>query len=847
MKNSLKIFLFLVVQTFFLLHCNILSQEKTLQKIPYCFDAGSVNSKLFQNSIKLTQQDIFSSGRGYGWIIAPEYSFERSKMFGTTLRDDLLIDGVTGKVVEFKINIPNGKWWFAFWLEAGNDYTNTARLKLNGKETPINWFRIKAGEEGEDQPLKLYRVYHSIVNIDQDNFSFNLAGGKDSVRILGFSIIPFEEPKTDIHLRIEKLITEAGRYKSKISLNDLEKYLFEQSILYPSDSYIEYWYQQTRLFAESDRILSMMGWEWASQMTGLGIFDRLHQVICLLDAQLEHDNNKQNPFRERALWMRGKLGYDLNRERGGKHEKEYAEKDLAELFKLYPDDENLAMLNGAKIDLPDYCDNFIFEPEAPQWAVLQRELICRLSSEIKWWVNERQAPNGELGGKIGDDVELLRWWSPFLLSGNKDAITGWKKLANEVWKSPKVYNGYSKFPIDVEHASEFISDSTPELIFVDDDSTYFKRLLFTADYFENLWSVKNKFGRRFFKSAWFGATEVDDRPPRNRDVDYNTRALKPLRYIAWSSRNPRFVNLVNQWSEAWLSAAMSTAKGKPKGIIPSSVRWYDEAINGDGDTWFKSDMLWDYFDWHHSVGSMILDQMFFTYTLNNNTKLIQPIILSMDMINKNINRINETNVEEGSELWAVKMMINKKNFWEVVSKWRLDSKKSTYDSILLKYGNDYTKFRISKDYKFLVEGLTDALEEVRYNTPLRTTLVLHTDRVRTEGADLLKAMLTGDGTPEGSSPYYAVSWENTNNNFTALVTESNKERLTIETFSFDKEKTDIIARIWQLQNGEYHLLYKNIKGDVLSKEKLKINYVGQRINVSLMPRQVIIIDMERIK
>jgi hypothetical protein len=217
----------------------------------------------------------------------------------------------------------------------------------------------------------------------------------------------------------------------------------------------------------------------------------------------------------------------------------------------------------------------------------------------------------------------------------------------------------------------------------------------------------------------------------------------------------------------------------------------------------------------------------------------------MEMINQNINQINNNNLQQGSELWAVKMIIGKKNFWEVISKWRLNSKNNAYDSILLKYGNNYTKFRISKNYQFLVDGLIEALEEVRYNNSLRTTLVLHTDRVRTEGADFLKAMITGDGTPEGSSPYYAVTWENTNNNFTVLVTESNNEQLTIETFSFDKEKTDVVARIWQLKNGEYVLSYKNKKGEVLAKEKLNITRVGQRINLSLAPEHVIIIDIRK--
>jgi hypothetical protein len=840
-------FFSIVLLLIFLASSSIFAQVKQLEIKPLTFDFGKNISAQYLNSVVVDEKYKYNNDSGYGWNIAPINSFERIKFNGTTLRNNLTIDGVIGKEIEFSANIQEGKWWFTFWMEAGNDYNNSASLKVNNDEKKINWFRVKAGEGGESEYLNIYRVYHTLVEVGANGITFNLKGGKDSVRVLGLSLIPYKEPVSELHQKIFGLVSEAGKYKSKINLGDLQKYLTEQYNLFPDDSYIYNLLQQTSLFMEADRLNNMMGWEWATQLTRLGIFDRLHQAICLLDAQLEHDYEKLNPFRERALWMRGKLGYDLNLQRGGKHEKEMAKNDLAELYKIYPDDENLAMYNGAVIDQPDYCDCLPHNTDAPHWAILQREMICRLSNEIKWWVTERQAPNGEFGGKIGDDVELLRWWSPFLLSGNQYAISGWKKLADEVWKSPKVHLGYSKFPLDVEHAAEFISDSTPELLFVDNDSTYFKRLLYTADYFENLWSVKNKFGRRFFKSAWFSSTEVDERVPRNRDVDYNTRALKPLRYIAWASRSPHMINLLNEWSEAWLHVALRTDKGKPKGIIPSSVRYYDEAINGDGANWYSADMLWTYFDWEHSVGSMILDQLFFTSTLNGNKKLLQPIDLSLQIIQKNYEHLfDKKETKEGSELWVANKLVNKKSYWDVIGKWRMTTKNSDYDSILLKHGNEFTKFQITGEQKYLIAGLEEALEEIRYNNPLRTSLALHTDRVRTPGADLLKAMITGDGTPEGSSPYYAVSWENRNDNLTSLVVYSDKNKLLIELFSFENKEINLTARVWQLELGDYKLTYKNGDGKIINVESVKIASVGQKLSLTIPSGQLITLEISSV-
>ncbi|MEZ4700917.1 MAG: hypothetical protein R2834_11345 [Rhodothermales bacterium] len=66
---------------------------------------------------------------------------------------------------------------------------------------------------------------------------------------------------------------------------------------------------------------------------------------------------------------------------------------------------------------------------------------------------------------------------------------------------------------------------------------------------------------------------------------------------------------------------------------------------------------------------------------------------------------------------------------------------------------------------------------VRFNTPLLTDQALHTDRVyvarpNTPGAAHLAAMLTGDGTPGGMTPYPVVAYSQLNKTTAALVTDS---------------------------------------------------------------------------
>jgi hypothetical protein len=846
-KNIRLLFLLYLVIIF---SHQLFGQAKLLERVPLKFDAGNRESQLMEHYVKISPNDTYNTDKGYGWTIPPKYSFHQKELATTTMRDDLTIDGVTGKELEFKIDIPAGEWWFTFWMEAGNDYANTLKLFLNDKEKKIDWSLLMPGEAGPDKPMRIYRVFHTKVTFEEDGFKYRLVGGKDSVRICGFTFIPNAKPETLEHLYVASLVKGAGQYRSKTSLPDVHKFLSELVDQNPTDANFSYWQQQVNLLREGERITEMMGWEWARQVTHLSIFDRLKQAITIFDGLIENNNSDNSSFSEKAVWYRGKIFYDLFLESGGSSRDQTAKSDLAKLYKIYPEDPTLAMLNGEKIDFPDPADNMVVTENAPKWSVLQRELYNRLSNEIDWWVNVRQAANGEFGGKIGDDVELLRWWSSFLLTGNKTAIRGWRKLADAVWYNPKVYKGYSKKIYDVEHAAEFISDSTPELILIDNDSTYFNRLYFTAEYFENLWTSVNKKGHRFFKSAWYSSTKVDETPPRNIDVDYNSRAVKPLRYLAWATRDEHFINLLQEWSLAWVDAAMTSAKGKPKGILPSSIRGYDEAFNGDGSNWYEADTFWSYFNWHHSVGSKILDNIMFTYTLTSNEYLLQPINITMQMIKDFTDQhpdVIKIKYEKGSKGWVVRNMIKNYGFWNVIEKWRIFTGNSDYDELLEKYGNDYTRFKLTGDVTHLERNLENTLEEIRYNTPLRTSLVLHTDRVRTHGANTLKAMLTGDGTPEASSPYYAVTWENADRDFTALVGNYSKKNLSAQLFSHSEKAYKLTARFWLLEKGMYNFVVSNSDGDILSRQNFKLENAGERLSFELPANQLVTIRVDELK
>ena len=57
------------------------------------------------------------------------------------------------------------------------------------------------------------------------------------------------------------------------------------------------------------------------------------------------------------------------------------------------------------------------------WVGAQRTAVVGLLSVLRFWCQERQAPDGQLGGGWGDDVEVWRNWTPILL-GFRDPQIG---------------------------------------------------------------------------------------------------------------------------------------------------------------------------------------------------------------------------------------------------------------------------------------------------------------------------------------------------------------------------------------------------------------------------------------
>ncbi|MEQ9296939.1 MAG: hypothetical protein RIF33_00175 [Cyclobacteriaceae bacterium] len=803
---------------------------------PYYFDCGPADSELQEGAQRLSPEDEYKADKGLGWIDPTGNGFVNEDFKRS--RDAFNIDGIAAPSLDLRVDLPTGKWWVTLMMDAGYEDSSTVSLKINEELIDLSWHAFQPSAEPRKELQPSYRVYQGAFDVNE-SLLISIMGGDNEARLLGLSLIPHQEPTGTAQQGFATEIQSLGKYSSEVAVAPILERLQILSASNPRDPYYAYWSNQLDLLARAEDHFMKRGWEKYIQTTGLSIWGQLHQAVMILDGMLNHPQAADSPLYERTLFLRGRILYWLGLERGGPNEIAQGRKDLAKLYEMYPEDNLLAMYNGKPVDIPDACDELAVDANAPRWSSKQLELLCRMRNIAHWWVLEQQAENGEFGGKLGDDVELLRWWTPVLLSGDSLSFVGWSKLADEIFQNRKVYKGYSKKPLDVEHASEFIADTAPMMAVCSDDQVYLDRLRYSVDYFMDLWTGKSDKGNRFFKSSWFSSTEVDENPPRNRDHGYNARATKAVRYYAWKTQDAQVIEALNEWSEAWLSAAMRTDKGKPEGVIPASIRYPDEAFNGDELTWYKANMYWDYFEWEQSPGSMILDQLLYSYTSTRDERFLEPLLKSLELIEKY--EKGSVDAEEGSEAWAAEILKSKSSFWSVAAQWRFLTGSTRFDDLLEKYGTPYLRYRLTGDEAHLEEGLEKVLENARYNTPLKTFEAVHTDRVYIRGYEHLTTMLTGNGSNEGLSPLFAVTWENTDDNFTALVKESSFNHLSVEFYSHADNANEIDIRLWQLEPGEYQII-SNDKGGTATP--LTIVSKGQRLKLNVPPNELISLEIK---
>ncbi len=778
----------------------------------FLFDMGPENIAVADGYTRVDASSMYDSAKGFGWIVKPSKVFDTSN---AKLYSEVLRTGVTAEdSMVFKADIPNGEYYLT--VNVGNKDSVEMKMSVfvNGKiirdTIQAQWYRLA------------YRTLRHKIDIKDSKAEVTVKGIGTGAGIYGIEFRPAGSlRKTKFDTTLEQDTAAVIRLRDRL-----------QAAFVKDSTDID---ASNQLNVVNNYLLACSyfnggGWSWASKETGLSLIYRMYAAADLLEPVLA---DVKDPLYEKVMYLLARIYYWLDKEDNNPNHEQEALRMFAKLKEKHPDDQLLRMYLGEKIRNENIATTGA-EDNAPLWAKYQHEATQQMLDVIHWWVTKKQTANGEIGGKWGDDVEILRWWLPAVLGADDSlARLGYMRLADGVWNSGMLERGFAKKVDDVEHAAELFRDTHPGMFLVNyGDPEYVERSLISMQNFRDVWTGITSHGHRHFKSYYLSGSAVLPEYPFGVDVALNARAVLPGLWATWYTNSPELLKLFNQWCSAWVEDAVRSSNGKPAGVLPSAVAFNGDKIGGDSKEWFKPGLTYEYYDWDHMGHVNELQyHLLGMYRITGNKLFLQTVDFCKKLMSEKVDHTGQTLVP-GSLEWVRMQLLRggedrdsvQHPMGKLLGMAKQLTRSSDYDSLLREYGHPYNRYTLTRDTSIIVNGLERILGTLRYNFPLLTSEVKFTDRVYIPGVNLLMGMYTGHFGAGYEFPALQASWKNTGKDIAVFVQDGNNERLEVSLYNFGKEKK-IGLRTWQLGTGLYSVILgtdKNSDG-IIDQEVSRTN------------------------
>ncbi|RPJ55189.1 MAG: hypothetical protein EHM23_26995 [Acidobacteria bacterium] len=476
--------------------------------------------------------------------------------------------------------------------------------------------------------------------------------------------------------------------------------------------------------------------------------------------------------------------------------------------------------------------------DAPEWAVVQRECLERLSDIVGWWIDNRERKDGSYGGGWNDDCEMWRWWAPVLIGFDEPKfIRAQERLSTALLGAPHMKGGYTSKLDDVEHTAEDSADTmTPMMLLAPHDESWIRGGRRLQELFGN-WTGINNQGRRQFRSFHFSSEAVSDNPAFAYDTPANVRAIQPLLVFWQRTGHPAAGRLITTWLDTWVEATAAGRDGKPAGVLPNSIHWPDERLFGKSGNWWllipEGERMWYYYVFPQAV-SEVADALLLGWHMTKQDRYLQPLRSMADVRREWLKQVADgPDPAPGTRLWAAK---NLGQLAGTLAKYKLLAGGSEFDDLLAR---DLPEFSAGagRDRGNLIATFRQAAAALRVNWPGYTSEVRYTDRVirfssifsqndsmlpgRSDPkiADFkalpLYAAVTGDPSQVmGSFPLNAVRWLTSPRALGALVVSNSSTRFAAELYHFGDTPRPMAARLHLLAPGNYSWVLRSAAGEV---------------------------------
>ncbi len=527
-----------------------------------------------------------------------------------------------------------------------------------------------------------------------------------------------------------------------------------------------------------------------------------------------------------------------------------AERCLELARRAFPDNPLLRMYAGERIAVPGLAPP---DPRAPEWANSQRQALEQLHAIIRWWIAERQLPNGEFGGNWGDDVEMWRWWAPVLIGFDDPVVNeAQARLARGNLGRPALAAGYTSQLTDVEHTAEETADTlTPMLHAAGTDGEWARRARRLVELAEQVWWGENRRGRRQFRHIDFNHARVGADAGRAYDTGYHVRALQPALLLWQRTREPALAAALGPWLQTWAEAAAGSDRGKPAGLVPAALQWPEGRVGSERRGWIGPDLAGDpmqaQYSWPGYAVAAMTSALLQAHTLTGAPGFFAPL-REMAALRRAHLAAGDPDGPEGSTAWAGRRLAGVVT--DALAKWRQWSGSPEFDDLLARDAGGYLRFLLTGDERALAGELAATAAALGVNRAMFTDEVRYTDRVLAfpqawpkavaagagrVDARLLYSVVTGDPGMVENFPLNGVRWHTEPRDLAVRVAVSRRDEFAADLFHFGPAPRSVEASLWLLEPGEYGWRLIAGDGSVAGEGACTVSPAARRIAFELPP------------
>ncbi|WP_426051853.1 LamG-like jellyroll fold domain-containing protein [Brevundimonas sp. SL161] len=258
------------------------------------------------------------------------------------------------------------------------------------------------------------------------------------------------------------------------------------------------------------------------------------------------------------------------------------DRDIADLLRVDPDNV-VGRLYWAEQNPEQPYPSFAQAepiPGIPLWAQRQIEDLRQVEHFVNWWIDHRQI-NGEFGGGLSDDSDLLNQWPGLALMGaDPDKIRDSQAAAlDAIYRSDMMTNGLNTIRADELHSYEEGINTVAQYAQLNWGSPRaIEQLMATARRYGDLTEV-NPAGHRHFVSNSFASDDMWRDGPWQRQKGNNFLIFQPgILLVQWNG-NPTTRDLILQTADGFMAHGVATADGS--GVnLPSQIDWPTDQVFG---------------------------------------------------------------------------------------------------------------------------------------------------------------------------------------------------------------------------------------------------------------------------